>query len=434
MIPEGHRYEIEIHTGIWKDYGTTANVGLVIYGEEGSTSPITLPNSVSGMRFFSRASINSFKMTTPKSLGNLLGIRVWHDNSGKNPSWFLQTVTITDVETGNQYHFLANKWLAVEKGNGNIQAEIITSTEKNLSNLRNLVWTRSVEGFSDKHLWLSIFTRPPHNSFTRCQRISCCLSILFATMLTNAMFYDIRIDAPMDETFRLGPIKLSWRQFKIGLQSSLVAIPVNVFVVTIFRNTKLTNGKAEKTQGCLPYWFTYVGWFICVLIATISSIFIVFYSMMWGTQTSNEWLTSISVSLFQDILVSQPIKVIISAFLLSLIFKKVPKLVLVKEEKGLENAIEVEKQACVPEKENLEISRQFRTKKLAMFIALKEISLLILFVALLFFVTFGNRNEARYLLTSAINKTFANVEKVRYQFSIPMFVFVYSNVVVKKYG
>ena len=262
MIPEGHRYEIEIHTGIWKDYGTTANVGLVIYGEEGSTSPITLPNSVSGMRFFSRASINSFKMTTPKSLGNLLGIRVWHDNSGKNPSWFLQTVTITDVETGNQYHFLANKWLAVEKGNGNIQAEIITSTEKNLSNLRNLVWTRSVEGFSDKHLWLSIFTRPPHNSFTRCQRISCCLSILFATMLTNAMFYDIRIDAPMDETFRLGPIKLSWRQFKIGLQSSLVAIPVNVLVVTIFRNTKLTNGKAEKTQGCLPYWFTYVGWFI----------------------------------------------------------------------------------------------------------------------------------------------------------------------------
>lgn len=416
LIPEGHRYEINIYTGIWRNFGTTANVGLVVVGEDGSTSPIMIPNSIPGTKFFARGSVNSFRITTPEPLGDLLKLKIWHDNTGQSPSWFLQMVTITDIENGEKYHFIAHRWLAVEKGDGNIEAEIMVSTDKDLSKLKNLFFTHSAEGFSDKHLWLSIFTRPPHNSFTRCQRISCCLSILFATMVTNAMFYQVGPAEPPTDTFSLGPLRVSWRQVKIGIQSGLIALPVNVLVVTIFRNTKQqTNGNRESenssSTGCFPYWFVYVGWCVCILSATTSSAFIVFYSMMWGTQTSNEWLASISVSLFQDIIITQPIKVVISAFLLSLICKKLPQPNLTKAN-GRVSSTEIEKPARVPKKKDLAKSRKFRTMKVAMLIALKDISFFILFLALLIIVTYGNRKNSRYLLSSAIGSTFSEVEKV----------------------
>ena len=415
LIPEGHAYEINIHTGMWKNFGTTANVGVIVYGEEGCTLPILLPNSDSGKKFFARGSVNSFMITTPESLGNLFKVKIWHDNSGSDPSWFLQMVTITDIEIEEKYHFLANRWLAVEKEDGNIETELMASTERDLSKLRNLFCSRSAEGFSDKHLWLSVFTRPPHNLFTRCQRLSCCLSILFAAMVTNAMFYQIGAEPPT-ETFRIGPLKLSWRQIKIGIQSGLVAIPVNAIVVTIFRNTKqLTNEKVESegtdTPGCFPHWFIYVGWSLCIVSAVTSSAFIVFYSMMWGAQTSNEWLTSISVSLFQDIIVTQPIKVIITAFLLSLIFKKLPQQKLLQQKTPSSNT-RGERRASLPSKEDLETSKQFRTKKIAMLLVLKDIALFILFVVLLSIVMYGNRTNSRFLLTNTMEQTFSKVEKV----------------------
>lgn len=42
---------------------------------------------------------------------------------------------------------------------------------------------------SSDHLWLSVFSRPTRSSFTRVQRISCCMSLLFLTMITNAMWF-----------------------------------------------------------------------------------------------------------------------------------------------------------------------------------------------------------------------------------------------------
>ena len=47
--------------------------------------------------------------------------------------------------------------------------------------------------------------------------------------------------------------------------------------------------------------------------------------MMWGTEVSNKWLTSILVSFTQDVLFIQPIKVIIVASLLAFIIKKAPE-------------------------------------------------------------------------------------------------------------
>lgn len=52
-----------------------------------------------------------------RPLGPLTYLRIWHDNSGKGPnaSWYLSFVVFRDVQTGDKYEFIANRWLAVEK-------------------------------------------------------------------------------------------------------------------------------------------------------------------------------------------------------------------------------------------------------------------------------------------------------------------------------
>ena len=49
---------------------------------------------------FSRGSLKNFLMSSSESLGVLKSLVIWHDNSGKEPDWFLDKVTVKDMSTG----------------------------------------------------------------------------------------------------------------------------------------------------------------------------------------------------------------------------------------------------------------------------------------------------------------------------------------------
>ena len=77
------------------------------------------------------------------------------------------------------------------------------------------------------------------------------------------------------------------------------------------------SAKFRRSEGpCFPYWCVYVGWVLCILTTLLSAVFTLFYSMMWGREQSNIWLTTMAISFVHDTLISQPFKVLI----LSLIF------------------------------------------------------------------------------------------------------------------
>ena len=61
-------------------------------------------------------------MTSRKSLGALLYLRIWHDNTGVGDyaSWFLGAVIVRDLQTGVKYQFANDRWLAVEYGDGEV--------------------------------------------------------------------------------------------------------------------------------------------------------------------------------------------------------------------------------------------------------------------------------------------------------------------------
>ena len=70
---------------------------------------------------FSRGSIDGFVLVTKELLGPLTDITLEHDNSGENPSLFVETTTIRDRQTDEKWVFPINRWLALEKADGEIE-------------------------------------------------------------------------------------------------------------------------------------------------------------------------------------------------------------------------------------------------------------------------------------------------------------------------
>lgn len=382
-------------------------------------------------KFFARGSVNTFTLHLPESLGSVYKIKIWHDNSGESPAWFFHQVLVTCNSTDEKWYFLGNRWLALEKSDGQIEVEISCAGKNESLSFSNLFYFRGAKTLGEKHLWLSLFTKAPHNTFTRCQRLSCCLSILFAAMVTNAMFY--KQGAAPEDTFKLGPIKLSWTQIKIGLQSGLVSIPVNALVVAIFRNLKPPTSKESNNNqgdddvesfGCFPHFCVYIGWTLCLMTSLVSAAFVVFYSLMWGKQIANQWLASVMISFFQDVILIQPVKVVVLVSLLSLVIKKPIE----NDEvygQGHSNQNMDKIISYPPREEELHKVRSVRVLRSRLVQTITEMIMFIIFLSLLMMVCYGNRDSKRYKLTEAIQHVFSKFEKVCY------FVYCFFSVYLK---
>lgn len=300
-------------------------------------------------------------------------------------------------------HLSVGRWLDVAEEDGKIDVIFRPAKDEDMVSFKKVFNTKLRKGICDNHLWFSVAYRPPRSPFTRLQRLSCCLSLLFSFMVATAMFFGAS-PRPGDSSHdvQLGPIKLNMRTLIIGIESALIVIPVNVLIVALFRNSRAKEVKRSTTDEdisevltsetphpsenetdindihctisrdgvngnlddnrrtsedmplpddevthddrellqatqkpgalakirakflssgktsspCFPYWCVYVGWTLCIFTTLGSAVFTLFYSMVWGRDKSNLWLTTMFISFVQDTLISQPLKVL----LLSVIF------------------------------------------------------------------------------------------------------------------
>ncbi|XP_075335044.1 polycystin-1-like protein 2 [Odontesthes bonariensis] len=227
-------YLLSVSTGHRIGASTSSKVVITILGAEGNSEPHHLTDQKKCV--FERGAVDLFLLITPFSLGELQGIRLWHDNSGNHPTWFVGNIMVQDLQTEQKWHFLCNSWLAIDMGDCCLDKVFPLSTEMDLKRFSNLFFMKTTKDFSDGHLWYSVISRPPSSTFTCVQRVSCCFSLLLCTMLTSIMFYGIPAD-PSDQVMDLGHFEFTWQQFMIGVQSSLIMFPVNILIGSIFRNT-----------------------------------------------------------------------------------------------------------------------------------------------------------------------------------------------------
>ncbi|KAL2092881.1 hypothetical protein ACEWY4_012679 [Coilia grayii] len=112
------KYEIIVITGDVKAGGTDANVFITIYGVNGDSGKRPLKQKFRNL--FERGHTDRF-MLEMLDLGELLRVRVEHDSSGTNPSWYLECVEITNTANWVTTIFMCGKWLDRNKADGQTQ-------------------------------------------------------------------------------------------------------------------------------------------------------------------------------------------------------------------------------------------------------------------------------------------------------------------------
>lgn len=351
-----YMYEVVVYTGFSSQAGTSSEVRMVLSGGLDETSPRRLKDTVPGRRKFCRGNVDYFLLSVPRSLGKLKTLRIWHDNTGDHPSWYLLRVMVHDVQTEVKTWFICDRWLAVEEDDGCVERLLSPASKEELTSFNLLFSTEARKNLTDGHLWFSVVTRPAKSNFTRVQRLSCCLSILLCTMLANAMFYQVGDESSTGTSVHVGLFSFSIKQLSIGITSSLVVLPVNVLIVTFFRKARPAEAKPgldkdqdphgqstkyevsgekakekskeaetpdndedkqkdkKKKKKTLPHYFIYVSYVLVFISCTVSATFTVFYGLTFGKEKSAGWLSSMMISFWQDVLVSQPLKVSLTFF------------------------------------------------------------------------------------------------------------------------
>ncbi|XP_033100581.1 polycystic kidney disease protein 1-like 2 [Anneissia japonica] len=504
-----YKYEITIFTGVRRESGTTAHVSFILNGEKSETGIRVVKDKKRPI--LQRSNIDSFLMTVPKDLGTLVHLRIWHDNSGESPKWFLSRVSVKDIQSNRTYYFMLDKWLAVEEDDGQIERIIPTAGHSELTSFGHLFHSRTRRNLSDSHLWVSVLMRPPKSNFTRCQRTTCCLSLLFCTMMANILFYGVDVtEGKTSVSFTFGPFSFSIAQLVVGIISSLMVFPINMIIVQLFRlsrprnrtircsknrhvekptcrpqsvstisssssmkelkaqkgifessigqgqenrNTNIkpvkegeigmskidiqVNSKTETTKGKrkslpLPWWCQIIAWVLSWMTIGTAFWLTIEVAGKFGPEKATEWVTTMTISLIQDIFISQPIKVLLLATFYSLVIKSpdkedddLPRVKLEADEEWLhenENNADLSDPskleefnkkrqmdvACAlpPDRDEIEDQRKLRFKEIKMHGIIKEITAYIIFLCLLMVVAFGNIGREEYGLRSSMVDTF----------------------------
>lgn len=97
-----------------------------------------------------------FIIFTPKSLGDLQYIHIWHDNYGNKPDWYCKHIEVTDVRGKRKWNFNVERWFSLSSTIDNIKQFIYVGNPQN--------WKRQVTDemeltIREDHQWASVFIR-----------------------------------------------------------------------------------------------------------------------------------------------------------------------------------------------------------------------------------------------------------------------------------
>lgn len=194
----------------------------------------------------------------------------------------------------------------------------------------------------EDHLWVSVGApKDTASTFSRMERLSVCLSILFLTMIANAMWYRGSGDqSSVDNAIVIGPITVSSYDIYASIVSSLIVVPPILIITQLFVLCKQSNAPPPKPQAkteheeqsfdekmsttrslqqlnskpmpakmSIPHWVVYIAWALVVIIVVVSAFFTILYAISWGGSRSTAWLVAFLLSFIESIILIQPIKV-----------------------------------------------------------------------------------------------------------------------------
>ncbi|XP_008843053.1 polycystic kidney disease and receptor for egg jelly-related protein [Nannospalax galili] len=229
ILPDNDPYDnicylVTIFTGSRLGSGTRANVFVQLSGTKGTSDVHCLSHPY--FKSLYRGSINTFLLTTQQDLGNIQSIRMWHDNEGEAPDWYLSRIKVENLFSRHIWLFMCRKWFSVDT---TLEATFFVIDPDEPLNRRDFFLIDLSHKLGKNHMWFSIFTDVVVKSFNRLQRLSCCLATLLSSLLCNIMFFNLNRKERIES--KEGRII---RSMMTGIESVLVTIPVQLLITFFF--------------------------------------------------------------------------------------------------------------------------------------------------------------------------------------------------------
>jgi hypothetical protein len=129
-------------------------------------------------------------------------------------------------------------------------------------------------------------------------------------MLCSAMYYE-----RLKEEWDLSNITLLLRQVYISTVSLGISLPIGMLVVKVFNvatiEPRLKGDAIKKGKWIRKRILLTMTWFMCLSIILASAFLIVWYGISFGNKKSLMWLSTIGISFVKDLIIVQPLKVIV---------------------------------------------------------------------------------------------------------------------------
>ncbi|KAM6897519.1 polycystin-1 [Xenentodon cancila] len=231
--PGLYYYRVLLKTGWRPGAGTTAHVGICLYGVNKSGSRHLQRDGA-----FQRGSLDQFHVETNENLGEIWKICLWHDNTGLDPSWYIQHVAVWDPQTDHMFFFVLEDWLSVDnQRNSTLEREVLATCPEDLTNFRRILASQLTFGMMERHLWLSLWERPIHSCFTRGQRVTCSALLLHLYLTLGALWYGAISTEGLS-----GPVSahllVNWETVAVGMAIATLVFPLQCFLCFLFRKAQ----------------------------------------------------------------------------------------------------------------------------------------------------------------------------------------------------
>ncbi|XP_069484280.1 polycystin family receptor for egg jelly [Ambystoma mexicanum] len=235
-------YLVTVYTGSRCGAGTSADVFIKLVGvfSESRVHLLKHPHYTA----FQRGGLDTFLLTTKYYLGDLYFIRIWHNNKGGTPGWFLSRVKVEHMYTKQTWYFMCRKWLAVDKSDDLIDRTFAVANPAFPLRKKDFFLINISASIEYRHLWVSVFALVMAGPFNRLQRLSCCLAVLMCTLLSSIVLYNI--ETKQDDVDRVGRLL---RSIIVGVESSLVTVPVDLLLNSLFRYSQ----RRRRPNTYIPY-------------------------------------------------------------------------------------------------------------------------------------------------------------------------------------
>ncbi|XP_035677372.1 polycystic kidney disease protein 1-like 2 [Branchiostoma floridae] len=370
------RYRLHLWTGTAKLAGTESTVSFNLCGDE-ATSGVRVVSITE--KVFTQGGQVTLNFSTAEQLGNVALLQLMHDNSGEGSraSWHVDRAAVQDLTTGKLFYFFCDEWLAADRGDGQVAKTFPVATEQDLRSFGFLFPASLRSNLVEEHLFFSVAIMPTGSKFTRIERLGCCLSFLTLSMVASAMWLSDENATQVVQAVSLGPFSFTLNTVYTGIMASITCLPAVMAIVVLFQYSRPnskggrpvrdaeTAGPAEaptqqEPAKGLPHWCKNVAWVLVVLSAVGSSVFTVLYSLEWGKDKSERWLSAFFTTFLADIFLLQPVKVLVLAIVFSSVFQRHTLKIIFENE---EDKVVLQDTTVASKKQKEFDSGRFRVKK-----------------------------------------------------------------------